>query len=44
MFDSDDESFDDENPLFGRINGATRCVIVLYVTPTKKRRKKMDGT
>ena len=40
---SDDETFDDDNPLFGRINGAPRCGIVLHVTPTKKRRKKRDG-
>ena len=44
MFDSDDETFDDDNPLFGRINGDTRCVIALHLTPTKKRRKKRDGT
>ena len=41
---SDDETFDDDNPLFGQINGAPRCKITLHVTPTKKRRKKRDGT
>ena len=44
IVDSDDENFDDENPLFGRINGAPRCGISLHLTPTKKRRKKRDGT
>ena len=44
IFDYDDETFDDDNPMFGRINGAPRCVIYLHVTPTKKRRKKLDGT
>ena len=44
IVDSDDETFDYDNPLFGRINYAPRCVIALHVTPTKKRRKKMDGT
>ena len=41
--DSEDETFDDENPLFGRINGDPRCGIALHVTPTKKRRNKRDG-
>ena len=41
---SDDDYIDDENPLFGCINGAPRCGIALHVTPTKKRRKKRDGT
>ena len=44
IVDSDDETFDDDNPLFGRINGAPRCGFSLHVTPTKKRRKKRDGT
>ena len=44
IVDSDDETFDDDNPLFGRINGAPRCGISLHATPTKKRRKKRDGT
>ena len=43
IVDSDDKTFDDDNPLFGRINGAPRYVISLHVTPTKKRRKKRDG-
>ena len=45
IVDSDDETFDDDNPLFVRINGAPICEISLHVTPTKKRRKnKKDGT
>ena len=43
IVDSDDRNFDDDNPLFGRINGAPKCGIYLHVTPTKKRRKKRDG-
>ena len=37
IVDSDDETSDDDNQLFGRINGAPRCGIDLYGTPTKKR-------
>ena len=44
IVNSDDETFDDDNPLFDRINSAPRCGISLHVTPTKKRRKKRDGT
>ena len=44
IVDSDDETFDDKTPLFGRINGAPRCVISIHVTPTKNRRNKRDGT
>ena len=44
IFDSDNKTFDDDNPLFGRINGDPKCGIYLYVTPTKKRRKKKYGT
>ena len=44
IVDSDEETFDDENPLFGRINSAPIFGIALNVTPTKKRRKKRDGT
>ena len=44
IVDSDDETFDDDNPLFGRINGAPRCGIAIHVTPTKNRRKNRDGT
>ena len=40
---SDDKTVDDNNPLFGKINGAPRCGIDLHVVPTKKRRKNMDG-
>ena len=43
IVDSDDETFDDDNPLFGRINGAPICEISLHVTPDKKSRKKRDG-
>ena len=43
IVDSDDETFDDENLLFGRINGAPRFVIALHVTPTKNRRRKRGG-
>ena len=41
---SDDETFDDNNPLFGQFNGAPRCGIAIHVTPTKKTRNKSDGT
>ena len=41
--DDDDYYVDDDNPLFGRINGAPRCVVSLHVTPNKKRSKKRDG-
>ena len=44
IVDSDDETFNDDNPLFGRINGAPICEISLHVTPTKKRINKRDGT
>ena len=44
IVDSNEETFDDDNPLCVQINGAPRCVISLYVTPTKNRRKKRDGT
>ena len=44
IFDSDDKSFDDDKPLFRRINGAPRFGIAIHVTPTNKRRKKRDGT
>ena len=44
IIDSDDETVDDDIPLFGHINGAPRCGISLHATPTKKSRKKRDGT
>ena len=44
IVDSDDKTFDNDNPLLGRINGAPRCGIAINVTPAKKRRKKRDGT
>ena len=40
----DDYYTNNENPLFGRTNGAPRCGITLHVTTTKKRRKKRYGT
>ena len=43
IVDSDEKTFDDDNPMFGRINGAPRCVISLHVTPTKNIRKKSSG-
>ena len=43
IVDSDDETFDDDNPLFGRIDGAPRFGISLHVTPTNNTRKKSDG-
>ena len=43
IVDSDDKTFDDDNPLFCRINGAPRCGIYLHATPTKNRSKKRDG-
>ena len=42
--DSDDETVNDDNPLFGRVNGSPRCEIALYVATTKKRKKKRYGT
>ena len=42
--DSDDETTDDYNPFFVRINGAPRCGISLHVTPTNKRRNNRDWT
>ena len=44
IVDSDDKKFDDNKPLFGRINGPPICGIALHMTPTKKRRKKRNGT
>ena len=44
IVDSDDETANDDNPLFGQINGAPRCVISFHVSPTKKISKKRDGT
>ena len=35
IVDYDDETFDHDNPLFGWINGAPKCVIALHVTPTR---------
>ena len=43
IVESDNDYIDDENPLFGRINGAPRCGIALHVTPTNNRRRKRDG-
>ena len=44
VVESDDDYTDDVNPLFGWINGATRCGITLHVTSIKKRRNNKDGT
>ena len=44
IVDSDDETIDDDNPMFGRINGAPRCGIALYFNCTKNRSNKRDGT
>ena len=44
FLDSDDDYVDEENPLFGHINGDPRCGIALHVTPAKKRMKNRDGT
>ena len=39
MVESDDDYVDDKNPLFGWIDGASRCVIPLHVTSTNNSRK-----
>ena len=44
IVDSDGDYVDDKKPLFGRINGVSRCGISLHVTPTKKMSKKRYGT
>ena len=44
IVDSDDDYINEENPLFGWSIGSCICRIALHVTPTKKTRKKMDGT
>ena len=43
IVDSDDEIFDDDKPLFGRINGDPRCGIALHGTLTNKKRNKRNG-
>ena len=43
IVDYDDKTINDDNPLFGRINGDPRCLIALHVTPTKKSRKNKYG-
>ena len=43
IVDSDNKTFDDENPLFGQINGSLRCGISAHATPTKNKRKKSYG-
>ena len=40
VVDSDDKTINYDNPLFGRINDAPRCVIALHVTPTKNSRNR----
>ena len=44
IIDSEDYYSDENNPLFGRINGATRSGIALHVTPTKNSSNERDGT
>ena len=44
IVDSYDKTVDDDNPLFGRINGDPRCGIDLHVKPTNNRRNNRDGT
>ena len=44
IVDSDDDYVDDENPLFGHINGDPRCGIALHATPNNTRRNNRDGT
>ena len=44
IVDSDEKTFDDKHPMFGRINGDPRCGIALHVTPTKNMRKKRYWT
>ena len=44
VVDYDDDYINDEYPLFGLINGATRCGISLYATTNKKSRKNRYGT
>ena len=39
----DDETVNEDKTLFGRINGAPRCVIALYSPPPNNRRKRSDG-
>ena len=43
IVDSEDETVNDNNLLFGWINGDPICGIALHVTRTKKRRNKRDG-
>ena len=43
MFDSDDETINDDNPLFGRINGSPRFGIAIHATPNNKNSNKSDG-
>ena len=44
IIDCDDNCVANEDPLFGRINGAPICGIYLHITPTKNRRKERNGT
>ena len=44
IVESDDKTFDDDNPLFSRINAAPIFGTALHVTPTNKRKKKRNGT
>ena len=44
IVNSDNETVDCDNLLFGTINSAPRCGIDIHVTTTKKRRSKKYGT
>ena len=44
IVESNDETIDDNNPLFCRINGAPRWGITLHVTPNNNRKKRRYGT
>ena len=44
IVESDDDTFDDENPLFVLLNGDPICGIDLHAIPNKKKRKKRDVT
>ena len=44
IVESDEETFDYDNPLFERINSVPRYEIALHVTHTKNRSNKRDDT
>ena len=43
IVDSDDETVDDDNPLFGWNNGAPRCGIAIHVTPLRRGERRGMG-